>query len=282
MDKSVRSISFFLFNLFFYIFFLLSCSKKWDTLNHITYISGKLFIINPEGLEISGQIGKLNFPSKITTGENSFGVVSITFPNYGYCRISIYPNSFVEIRRTYKEPKGMIHVEISNIFGIALLKSDKCVFSYASAEIKDSFVRIIGELSNNHLEVIEGSIKIGRKTIQAGSGMKISEKLEQYSLNQAVESVLPVQGRFPKPLVFMWKRADGGTRYFLEISEQRNFDTVSLILETNSNTFFPEQITIKSTSDFYFWRVWYRDKEGRGSFFSTPVSFTVRTQRVIK
>lgn len=275
---SIRRIITFIF----YTFLFFSCSKKWDTLNYITYVSGNIFVINPDGLEISGQVGRLNFPSRISTGQESFGVISISFPAYGFCRISIYPNSYIGIKRAYKEPKGEIYIEISDIIGVVILKSDRCVFSYDSAEFKNASVRIVGELSIRYLEVLEGSAKVGRKNIQTGGGIKFSERSEYYSLNQAVEPVLPVQGRFPKPLIFMWKKLSDGARYFVEISDQKNFDTVSLVLETNSNMFFPEQITLKATSDFYFWRVWYRDKEGKGSFFSNPVSFTVRTQRIIK
>ncbi|MCS7214201.1 MAG: hypothetical protein NZ927_08310 [Candidatus Calescibacterium sp.] len=262
----------------------LSCTRKWETLNYITYSSGPVFITNAEGLEISGQVGKFSFPSRVSTGNESFTIVNISFPNFGFCKFSIYPNSYVEFKEAYKYPRGEIYVEISDIFGIVLLKSNECVLKYGGLTSKNSFLRLMKDIAlHSYVEIIEGSAKLGRKEIFAGAGiLKGDQKTEQYSLNQAVELVLPLPGRFPKPLVFMWKRTDRSSKYFLEISDDKNFETLTLIHETTSNTFFPEQITLKLTSDVYFWRIWYKDRDGKGSFFSSPISFTIRTQRVVK
>lgn len=261
---------------------ILLCSKKWETINYITYLSG-FSVIKKEGVEAPAQIGRIYFPSRVSNLENSFSVVSISFPDSGLCVFSVYPNSYIEIKKAYKEPNGKIYVEVSDIYGIVLGRSKECIIQYGHLKARNALLRLMREApSASRIEVIEGEAKVAKDKIYAGSGVLIEGRIEQYPLNRGVDLVLPIPGRFPKPLVFMWRKVETHAKYYLEISDDKNFDTVKFIQETNSNTFFPEQITLKLTSDVYFWRIWYKDRTGRGSFFSTPVSFTVSTQRLVR
>lgn len=263
-------------------FSLVLCSRRWETLNYISFSSGSISVFDKTGLEVAGNVGRISFPAKISVGEASFSVIHISFPYSGICAFSMYQRSSLSIERSYKDPNGDIHVELSEISGMVLARLRRCNMNFGDLRASEAVVRMISEDPENiRAEVIEGLIKHKDREVKAGSGIVIRKDVsEVYSLNRPVEPILPLPGRFPKPFLLMWRRAEPAVTYFLEISDDRDFETVVLVHETDRNVFFPEQITMSLTSDVYFWRVWYRDRAGRGSFFSVPVSFVVGTQRI--
>ena len=259
------------------IFILLCCQtlfQKWVIKPNIIYIKGNVRVLE-SGVEKLAEYESLTTPLRIITGESSFSVVSISFGQEEVCKITIYPDSGLEVSRSEKIPQGVLRVFLSDLSGTVILAAKNCEFNLGNLKILNGTVRLRHTPNKKIAEVLNGLAYFNKIELKTGWGID-SSSVKPYILNSEPEIVLPKEGKIINPFYLLWKRNEKSRKYFVEISISKDFENILFFTETEENKFFPSEITMKIMSDVYYWRVWYIDEEQKGSLFSKTESFKIK------